>query len=174
MNRRILLSVAALVSALALSACNDGGLNVQGSVGVTSADGTVRTLPVTGPTRLDGTGPGRFTGSCVLTRTHDASGAESWGAVAEIHTGGTATDASPLTSVTIMQNSTAAPDAARVEIELGGETYTPVAGGCSIEVPYALPDGVVAFLGACQVANAAGDQATVDVDLDFAGCTVQD
>lgn len=174
MNRRIVLSIAALASVLALTACNDGGLNVQGSVLVRTAGDTSRELTFDGPTRLDGSGAARFTGSCVLTRTRDASGAEGWGAVAEIHTGGTAPDAAPLTSVTIMQNSGAPAESARVEIELGGETYTPVDGACSIEVPYALADGVVAFSGTCQVANAAGDTANVDVDLDFAGCTVQD
>ncbi len=177
MNRRILLSIATLLSGLALTACNSGGLNVQGSVAVTTAAGTAsettRTLPFTNATRLDGSGPGRFTGSCVLTRTRDASGAEQWGAVAEIHTGGTTTDANPLTSVTMMQNTGADPASARVEIEMGGVTYAPVAGGCSVEVPYALRDGVTQFSGTCDVANAAGDQATVTLDVDFGGCTVQ-
>lgn len=173
MIRRILLPLAALLPALALTACNDGGLNVEGTATVTATDGTVRRFAFPEQTRLDGSSPERFTGSCILRRTAGATGDE-WGAVVEIHSGGTADDASRLTSLTIMQNTGAAPEDARVEIVMGGVTFTPVAGACSVELPYALGDGVVAFSGSCQVADAENNAATVDLDLDFAGCTVED
>src|SRR5690606_11020169 len=110
-----------LGSGLLLSACGDAGLNVQGVVEVESADGTIRRMEFREETRLDGTGPARFTGSCLLRRTGDAEGHEQWGAIVEIRSGGTVgpgMDASPLTSVTIMQSTASAPAGARVDIEL--------------------------------------------------------
>lgn len=171
MTRRILLTLSAL---LALTACGDAGLTVEGIVTVTAPGPTVRTFDFANSTRLDGAGPARFTGSCHLAQSIGPEGEAEWGAVVDIHSGGTATgDETPLTSIAIMQNSAAPPQSGRVEIELGGVTYAPLPGECSVQMPYALGDGVVAFLGTCRLANAAGDSVDVELELDFAGCSVE-
>ncbi len=171
MLRRILLLV---VPVLVFSACGDAGLNAQGLVEVTTADGTVRKFELPSQTRIDGNSPGRFSGSCVLRRTLDAEGNEQWGTIVELRSGGTDPhDAAPLTSVTIMQNTGNAPANAHVELEMGGTSFTDVEGECNVVLPYALPDGVVGFEGSCQVEDTAGNRATVAIELDFAGCTVE-
>lgn len=171
MTRRILLSLSAL---LAFSACGDAGLTVHGLVRVTAPGPTVRSFDFSNDTRLDGSGPARFTGTCQLVRTLDGEGEPQWGAAIEIHSGGTASgDETPLTRVAIMHNSGAAPESGRVEVELGGATYTPVAGECQVEMPYALADGVVGVLGTCKVESAAGDTVDVELELDLAGCSVE-
>lgn len=170
MTRRFLLPLSA---ALLVAACGDAGLTVQGSVTVTSSDSTVRRFDFSNETRLDGSSPGRFTGTCRVHRTLDDAGNEQWGAVVDIRSGGTAEgDDTPFTSISVMQNTGAAPDAGRVEIELGGIDYTPVEGQCSVEIPYAI-DGVVGLTGACRVASAANESVQVELDLDLAGCTVE-
>lgn len=172
MLRRIHLML--FVPVLVLSACADAGLNAQGLVGVTTTDGTTRAFQFPNQTRLDGTSPGRFTGSCMLRRMHDAEGNEQWGTVVELRSGGTAAgDDSPLTSVTIMQNTGSAPANGRVEIEMGGVLFTGESGECNVDMPYALPDGVVGLEGSCQVADPDGNGATVAIELDLAGCDVE-
>jgi len=171
MTRRILLPLSAF---LLLSACADPGLTAQGLVTVTAPGPTVRTFELPSQTRLDGSGPGRFTGTCRLLRTMDDAGNEQWGATVDIHSGGTNPgDVSPLTRFTVMQNSGAAPEAARVEIELGGMAYAPIDGECTVQIPYALGDGVVGLVGTCGVVSATGDTADVELELDLAGCSVE-
>lgn len=171
MKRRILLPLSAF---LLLSACADPGLTAQGFVRVTASGPTVRTFDLPSQTRLDGSGPGRFTGTCHLLRTMDADGNEQWGATVDIHSGGTNPgDVSPLTRFTVMQNSGAPLEAGRVEIELGGVAYTPIEGECSITMPYALGDGVVGLVGACGVVSPNGDTADVELELDVTGCSVE-
>lgn len=171
MTRRILLSLSALVLA---AACGDAGVTVHGLVSVTSPDSTERRFDFSNETRLDGSGPGRFTGGCNLVRTLDAEGNEQWGALVDIRSGGGAAgDETPFTSLSVMQNTSAAPLGGRVEIELGGTAYAPVDGGCALDIPYALRDGVVGFAGSCELANAADERVTVALELDLAGCTVE-
>lgn len=171
MTRRILLPLSAF---FLLSACADPGLTAQGLVTVTAPGPTVRTFELPSQTRLDGSGVGRFTGTCRLLRTMDDAGNEQWGATVDIHSGGTNPgDVSPLTRFTVMQNSGAALEAGRVEIELGGLAYSPVDGECSISMPYALGDGVVGLEGSCSVVSASGDTADVELELDVTGCSVE-
>lgn len=173
MTRR-LLPVLALVPTLALTACGDGGrLTAQGSVGVTTGDAT-RRFEFPSETRLDGTGPGRFTGTCTIRRMHDDAGGSYWGVTVEVRSGGTAPgDDFPLQRVTVVQNSGAAPGTGAVEVELGGTLLKTVDGACAVELEY-VQDGMVGFGGSCQVADAEGVQtAQVALDLDVAGCTVE-
>ncbi len=171
MLRRILLML--LVPVLVLSACGDAGLNAQGLVEVTTTDGTARRFAFPNQTRLDGTSPGRFTGTCDLRRMRDAEGNEHWGTIVVIHSGGLAEDDFPLTSVTIMQNTGSAPEGGRMEIALGGATYTQVDGECTVEMPYALADGVVGLEGTCRVLDDSNNAADVSFELDLAGCAVE-
>jgi hypothetical protein len=142
---------------------------------VTTDDATTRRFDLQPDTRLDGASTGRFTGSCILRQMRDGSGNAYWGATVELRSGGTAPgDATPLSRVTIVQNSVAAAGTGYVELELGATTLSPVDGACSLELPYALGDGVVGVAGSCTVSDVQGNQtAQVAVDLDFAGCTVE-
>lgn len=172
MLRRIQLLL--VIPVLVLSACADGGLNAQGLVQVTASDGTIRKFELPAQTRLDGTSPGRFTGSCVLRRMRDAEGNEQWGTIVELRSGGTEPgDVAPLTSVTIMQNTGSAPANGRVEIDMGGALFTAVEGSCNVDMPYALADGVVGLEGTCQVVDSENNGATVQIELDLAGCDVE-
>lgn len=171
MTRRILLPLLALPL---LAACGDAGLTAQGSVTVTSPGPTVRTFDLPSQTRLDGSSPARFTGACHLLRTMDAEGYEQWGVTMDIHSGGTNPgDVTPLTRVSVMHNTGAPAESGRVEIELGGVTYAPVDGECTVTVPYALADGVVGVTSQCTVSSASGDTAEVSLELDLAGCSVE-
>lgn len=171
MTRRILLPLSAL---LVLCACGDAGLTVQGLVAVTAPGPTVRTFDFSNETRLDGSTPARFTGTCRLLRTLDDEGSEQWGATVDIHSGGTdPRDVTPFTSLSIMQNSGAPESAGRVEVELGGVVYTPIEGACEVAMPYVLGDGVVGLVSTCKVANENGETVDVELEVDLAGCFVE-
>jgi hypothetical protein len=172
MQRLALLPLALLT---VLSACgHDDGLTVQGTATVITTDAT-RRFDFPSETRLDGTSPGRFTGTCVVRRMRDADGTTSWGVTAELRSGGTALgDATPLQRVTFVQNDQALPSAGFVEVDLGGTALDPVEGACSVELRYVLGDGSVGLTSTCRVADAAGGLgAEVAAELDFAGCDVE-
>jgi len=176
MTRQLLLAAALL----ALAGCSGNtDLTARGHVTAT-VDGTPRGFDFPNDIRLDapepGTAEGLITGTCEMARVEDLErGDSSWGVVFTLQGGIGATDDQPLTSVTIMQRSDADPAAAFVEAEIGGETHTSGAGSCAVDVEYVTEDsGMVGIVGTCDVANDAGDTASIDVSLDIIGCTVLD
>lgn len=170
MTRRLLLL--ALFPVL-LSACADSGLTATGSAAVTTGDAE-RRLDFPAETRLDGSGPGRFTGNCVVRRMRD--GAEPyWGVTVEVRSGGSAPgDDFPLQRLTLVQNTAADPSEGHVEVELGATVLRTVEGACSVELRYVLGDGSVGLSSACEVIEPSAERrAQVSVELDLAGCDVE-
>jgi hypothetical protein len=178
MNRTLFLSIVG--SLLLLTACGGNeGLTVRGEALVDVADPETHTGfgPFAVDTRLDtieATSEGRITGSCEMRRTLDDAGMRSWGVIARIQA--PTQPGLALSSLTLIQNSAAEPSEGRVEAELGTTLYTSETTACAIEVPYAIgeDDGVVAFEGTCDLADAAGNTARATIDLHFEGCTVAD
>ncbi|MCB9591949.1 MAG: hypothetical protein H6719_04385 [Sandaracinaceae bacterium] len=165
---RHLLIAAALLS---LTACGNTELTARGSV--TARAGSLESPFIFDqPTRLEvperDAALGLITGSCEMAKVAD----DTWGIVVEIRRGGTIDD-NGLASVTIMQRTDAEPGTGRIEAELGTTSFTSSADSCAIEVEYAEPDsGMVGLLGDCGLQDAAGNEATISVDLDLIGCTV--
>ncbi len=173
MNLRHVVIPTALASLTLLAGCNtDPGLTAIGTVEVV-ADGTTRRFDLPAETRLDapeGTS-GRFTGECALLRSLDAEGEEQWGINVVIRSGGTSPiDDFPLRSVSVIQQSNAAPVGGQVDVELGERQLSGSGAVCFVNVPYVNgQDGVVGLSGGCDVADASGT-ARVSLELDLAGC----
>lgn len=160
--------VSLLGSVLFLVGCGgDHGLTARGSV-TAEADGRTTGFTFPSDTRIDVAGDGAaglVTGECEMAQV----GEDAWGLVVTIRRGATVDDLG-LSSVTLMQRTDAEPSAGRVEAELGTTSY---GGACEIDVPYAVEDGgMVGLTGSCEVTDADGQTARVELELDLVGCTV--
>jgi len=171
MTRTILLFTAAL----ALGACGNTDLTARGEV-VATFSGAMSGFTFPEDTRLEAperdASLGLITGDCQMARVSAADGTPAWGVVIDIRRGGVVDDLG-LASVTLMQRTDSDPTEGRVEAEIGVSPFQSGAGTCSLEIPYAEPDGgMVGLSGDCDLTNAAGDTATVHAQLDIIGCAV--
>lgn len=172
MSRYVALS---LFAVLAFGCSNNEGLSVRGSVrSLNTGEFNFDT-----DYRLDSPPEGYgsvFTGECEMAQVLGVDGEPAWGIVATVRRGNDIEDPG-LDSVTIMQRTDRALTDAHVDAVFGMTEYSSTgAGGCSVEIPYALPDdgGVVGLTGSCEVINADGNSETLDIALDFTGCDVID
>jgi len=168
-------TVLLLAAALSLGACGSTELTARGDV-VATFDGAMSGFTFEQDTRLEtperDASLGLITGDCEMGRVVGAGGEPAWGVVVDIRRGGAVGDLG-LASVTIMQRTDSAPSDGRVEAEIGLSHFTSGAGACSVEIPYAEPDGGMVGLSAdCEVSDADGNLATLTVNLDIIGCTV--
>lgn len=173
--RTFLVALSTTVVAFVAGCGGENGLTVRGSVEVDTGDATTG-FNFPHDVRIDeveASSVGRVTGLCEMRRVRGRDGEQTWGVVVEIHRGGVVDDRG-LASLTIMQRSDAAPDGGRVEAELGTTHYASGAGGdCSVEMPYAVRDsGMVGLTAHCELRDASGETAAVQLELDLVGCTV--
>lgn len=172
MTRTAFLLAASLLS---LTACGNTELTARGSVTATF-EGAVTGFNFEQDTRLEtpmrDAALGLITGDCEMGSILGVDGEPAWGVVVDIRRGSDVDDLG-LASVTIMQRTDLLPEEARVEALLGFSQFTSGAGACFVEIGYAEPDGgMVGLTGDCEVADAAGNTATINVALDIVGCSV--
>jgi hypothetical protein len=167
MNRSRILWVSIFASMLLTACGGDRGLTVMGSVAVTDGEALSTGFPFNQETNLDD--PGSIpTGTCEVRRNVDDTGAVQWGVVAVLN--GTVREGRGLSSITVMGN-TADAASGRVEAQLGTTAYTSDDRECEIVVEY-LHHSQVSIRGGCDIADANGEDAHAEIDLEYVGCNV--